>query len=249
MASDFNRDPSRFAEEGYVVVERLLGPEHVAELNDVLDRVPKVQWNPFRFTANERTLLAEGPVRDIFTRSRYFDVLAQVLGPDVQLLDLQLLEIAPQDGHERDWHVDFTFFSTPTLVCNFGIYLAEMTLEQGPLYVVPGSHRWHREPEPDDVHRPHPDEVALVVPAGSAVAFDGQLWHTGSRNATDRPRRGLFAYSSHYWMKRMDEFYERPLPSAILESEDPRVRQLFGLELMGESVHGASYRRGHPAFV
>jgi hypothetical protein len=42
-------------------------------------------------------------------------------------------------------------------------------------------------------------------------------------------------------MKRMDEFDGTPLPAYITQSEDPLVRQLFGLGLIGTSVHGAAY--------
>lgn len=91
--------------------------------------------------------------------------------------------------------------------------------------------------------------LVVEVKAGSAVAFDGQLWHTGSRNNTPELRRALFAYCGPYWMKRMDEFFERPLPDYVAKADDARVRQLFGLELSTVSVHGESYRKGHPAFV
>ena len=86
------------------------------------------------------------------------------------------------------------------------------------------------------------------MPSGTAVAFNALTWHTGSRNSTDRPRRALFPYFGHYWIKRLDEFYLTPLPPGILESTDPLVRQLFGLESSTTSIHGESYRKGSKAF-
>jgi ectoine hydroxylase-related dioxygenase (phytanoyl-CoA dioxygenase family) len=81
-------------------------------------------------------------------------------------------------------------------------------------------------------------EAAVRVRRGTAVVFNAQLWHSGGRNDSDRPRRALFPYFGHYWIKRMDEFYRRPLPDYVVNHQDPLVRQLFGLGLTTESVHG-----------
>ncbi len=74
--------------------------------------------------------------------------------------------------------------------------------------------------------------------AAVAGSFNAQLWHSGGRNDTDRPRRAIFPYFGHYWIKRMDEFNRRPLPGYIVKHEDPLVRQLFGLGIAVASAHG-----------
>lgn len=254
--TDLNRDIDAFAEHGYVVLDGLLGPDLATELYAACDEVPKIAWNEARSTANERTLLQDGRFRRIFTDTPFIDRLTAIVGDDLQLLDLQLLEFAPNATHvgavstgTREWHTDITFFSDLPLAVNVGMYLTDMTPAKGPLYVVPGSHRWHREPTEAEVTAPHPDEVVVEVPAGTAVAFDAQLWHTGSKNLSDTPRRGLFAYCSHYWVKRMDEYYTRPLPPEITGSEDPRLRQLFGLGTNATSIHGSAYAAGNATFM
>jgi ectoine hydroxylase-related dioxygenase (phytanoyl-CoA dioxygenase family) len=118
------------------------------------------------------------------------------------------------------------------------IYLQDMTPETGPLLVVPGSHRWRREPSAEEEQAEIEGEIPVAVDAGTAVVFNAQLWHSGGRNESDRPRRAVFPYFGHYWIKRMDEFYRRPLPDYVLEHDDPLVRQLFGLGLATASVHG-----------
>ena len=40
----------------------------------------------------------------------------------------------------------------------------------------------------------HPDEVLLIAPAGTVVVFNSHLWHGGTVNHTDRPRRALHSY-------------------------------------------------------
>lgn len=251
-----NLDVGAFHEHGYVVFPDLLGPDFAAELYAACDGLDKVVWNASRSTANERILLQDPRFRRIFTDTPFIDRIAALVGDDLQLLDLQLLEFAPDAEHvgavstgTREWHTDITFFSDLPVAVNVGMYLTDMTPEKGPLRVIPGSHRWHREPAGNEVTVPHPDEVVVEVPAGAAVAFDAQLWHSGGRNASGTPRRGLFAYCSHYWVKRMDEYYERQLPQELLDADDPRLRQFFGLEAAAESIHGAAYARGNPAFT
>jgi ectoine hydroxylase-related dioxygenase (phytanoyl-CoA dioxygenase family) len=80
----------------------------------------------------------------------------------------------------------------------------------------------------NEVSLPQDGELKVSCSAGSAVVFSSNLWHTSTRHVSGGPRRGLFAYFGHYWIKRMDEFYEQPLPSLIERSQDPLVRQLFG---------------------
>jgi ectoine hydroxylase-related dioxygenase (phytanoyl-CoA dioxygenase family) len=60
---------------------------------------------------------------------------------------------------------------------------------------VPGSHRRGKAPEDelDDPAAPHPDERRVIAPAGSVVVFNGHLWHSGTTNESERPRRVIHA--------------------------------------------------------
>jgi ectoine hydroxylase-related dioxygenase (phytanoyl-CoA dioxygenase family) len=45
-----------------------------------------------------------------------------------------------------------------------------------------------------DPREDHPDQVTLTAPAGTVIVFNSHLWHGGTRNDTDRPRRALHSY-------------------------------------------------------
>ena len=128
------------------------------------------------------------------TEPTLLDAVEAALGDDVHLLAYEAIEIPSGGGKDRDWHSDFHFPTDAALVVNVGIYLQDMTDDRGPLYVVPGSHRWNREPTEDEVEAELPGEVKLSLVRGSAVVFHGRLWHTGSSNASDAPRRAIFPY-------------------------------------------------------
>jgi ectoine hydroxylase-related dioxygenase (phytanoyl-CoA dioxygenase family) len=241
-------DQSAFEKRGYSVIPDLLTADEAAEAWSTFDSfsVP----NGGR-SANERQVLKHDIFGRILMKNRLLDAVEAVLGDDLQLLAMDSLETAPQrgprgEGSRSAWHVDFTSVVPSTIAVNVAMYLQDMTPETGPLRVIPGSHRWGRLPTDDEETAERDDEVEVPVSAGTGVMFDAQIWHTGSANHSERPRRGIFTYFGHYWMKRMDEFARSPLPSFVTESTDSRLRQLFGLGLQTTSPHGSDYNPDNP---
>lgn len=39
----------------------------------------------------------------------------------------------------------------------------------------------------------HPNEVTVTGPSGSALILNGHLWHSGTHNVSDGPRRAVQA--------------------------------------------------------
>jgi ectoine hydroxylase-related dioxygenase (phytanoyl-CoA dioxygenase family) len=61
----------------------------------------------------------------------------------------------------------------------------------GATRLIPGSHLWFK-PLPKHLRQPvakHPDQRFINAKAGSALVFNGHLWHSGSRNESNRSRR------------------------------------------------------------
>jgi ectoine hydroxylase-related dioxygenase (phytanoyl-CoA dioxygenase family) len=237
---------------GFGIVRGLLERDEAAELHrlvgDVTARIVRTgQASAGRASANERALLREPRLLEVLTRAPLLDTVREAIGEDFQLLAYDSLDTAAGNGSAREWHADFRERVPATLCVNCGIYLQDMTPEVGQLHVVPGSHRWSRGPKADEEGRPLEGEFALDLDAGDCVVFDAQLWHTGSRNDSDRARRAVFAYFGRSWMKRMDAFYETPLPASVTKGDaDPVLRQLFGIESPFPSVHGADYNADNP---
>ena len=66
------------------------------------------------------------------------------------------------------------------------------TPDNGPLRVIPGSHRVSKPPIGmlafGSGMGPHPDEVKIVAPAGSVIMFNSAaLWHSGTLNYSPAP--------------------------------------------------------------
>jgi ectoine hydroxylase-related dioxygenase (phytanoyl-CoA dioxygenase family) len=143
-------------------------------------------------------LVNKDPVFDLcFTHPRVLAAISHVLKGDLCLSSLNYRAALPGAGLQglhQDW-------SGPTVpgdywVCNSIWLLDDFTERNGATRLVPGSQRSGKTPNDAmaDPSAPHPDEVILTAPAGTVVIFNSHIWHGGTLNRTDRPRRGLHAY-------------------------------------------------------
>lgn len=69
--------------------------------------------------------------------------------------------------------------------------LVGFTATNGATRVVPGSHRAPLRDAPTEPGRAHPRERIVTARAGSAIVFNGHLWHSGTRNDSGARRDAL----------------------------------------------------------
>ena len=109
------------------------------------------------------------------------ELLDAVLMPNWLLSTMQSIRLFPGETRQP-WHADDTFYPVPRphapLAVSVIWALEDFNAENGATELVAGSHRWAEE-HPDD----HPRTVVqAIMPAGSALVFDGALWHRGGEN-------------------------------------------------------------------
>ena len=85
----------------------------------------------------------------------------------------------------QDLHVDFAADTQGWPMLGFIIMIDEFKSENAPTRFVPGSHRWSLVPDSSHV------QLAARGPAGSAIIYNGSVWHGYSANRTDEPRRSI----------------------------------------------------------
>lgn len=160
-------------------------------------------------------LLTEGPVGDL---------AADLLGEDVKFYQAKLNFKWARGGAEVKWHQDQPFFPhTNHAVATFGIYIQDCGPDQGPLRILPGSHRgpiyshydaagtWRGEIAPEDVATL--DTAAAVEftgPAGSVTVHNCLTVHGSRQNLSDLGRPLLL-----YVLSAADAmpYTAQPLPS------------------------------------
>jgi phytanoyl-CoA hydroxylase len=138
------------------------------------------------------------------------DVLRQIIGPDIK--SMQSMLFTKGEGKPgQAWHQDEYFIPTrDRSLTGVWIALDDATVQNGCLWVIPGSHRpgvIYPDREHDDERFdcaieaydfPYTDEdaVAVEVPAGAAVIFNGYLLH---RSLPNTGKQGLRrALANHY---------------------------------------------------
>lgn len=138
--------------------------------------------------------------RDVMRNNRALDAVAQLIGPNVEFNNSKINAKHPGSATEVKYHQDFMFqpHSNEDLVAVL-FFLDDVTLENGPLNVVPGSHRgpmfdhWHHgvftgtvspEVEAANVEK----AVPVHGPAGSACLMHTRLLHGSAQNRSERPR-------------------------------------------------------------
>jgi len=128
------------------------------------------------------------------------DAVAQLVGPNVQFNNAKINSKQPGAATQVKFHQDFAFqpHSNTDLVAIL-YFLDDVTLDNGPLRVVPGSHKrglhshWENDVftgvvEPHVVEMAEDASVPCVGPAGSACLMHNVLLHGSGPNVSDKPR-------------------------------------------------------------
>ncbi|MGB3848570.1 MAG: phytanoyl-CoA dioxygenase family protein [Tunicatimonas sp.] len=200
-------------ERGYVSLGRLLSPARAEairlRLQALLDEEGERSGSELHDSPHIRHPKEEGADRlaDLVNKDLLFDVfythprvlagVAHVLGTDIKLSSLNYRAAQPGHGQQKlhaDWHEAVP--SGNYQVCNTIWLLDDFTAQNGATRLVPGTHRSGALPQEElaDPLAPHPNEVLLEAPAGTVVVFNSHVWHGGTVNRTDRPRRAVHSY-------------------------------------------------------
>ncbi len=138
------------------------------------------------------------------------DALIEVIGPNVKLVQ-SMLFIKSEGKPGQAWHQDEYFIPTrDRSLCAIWIALDDSTVENGCLWVIPGSHRagvLYPDREHDSLDfdctresygfsYSESDAVPVEIPAGAALIFNGYLLHSSRPNTGTRGMRR--ALVNHY---------------------------------------------------
>ncbi|MDZ8236196.1 MAG: phytanoyl-CoA dioxygenase family protein [Nostoc sp. ChiQUE01a] len=108
-------------------------------------------------------------------------------------------------------------------------YLTDvLSKENGPTQVIPGSHLFGKLCDGDISG--YEDRIYSCLGAmGSAVCFNNQVWHRGSRNSSSITRYiTQITYAKRLVGHKYAPFMNYQMPSHCYEQADPRLKQLLG---------------------
>ena len=224
----FEQEVAFFLKWGYLIVEEAVTAEQVDILRTALDAAFARSGEQFIHQLLEEdegfAFLLDNP--PVFRRVK------AILGTCVQLHSTTA-RITTGDDPDQDWHRDgpwpmdpagTPYGSLPGQI-NCGYYLDEITGENGPIVILPGSQRvLFRPPEG---HPRFPDELRVLARPGQAVLFDGWLYHRGAANTSGTRRRVCLMCYQNAWMKSREPF-DGPRVTALRETGSNEQKLLLG---------------------
>ena len=148
-----------YQENGYLLVENVITNDQLKKLQEItyefIDMSRNVTESDDVFDLDEGHC-AEQPrltriklphkqnqyFDDILKKSGVTEVLRDILGENATLLTSKLNTKSPGGGAAVEWHQDWAFYPhTNDNLLAFGLMLEDVTIENGPLQVIPGSHK------------------------------------------------------------------------------------------------------------
>lgn len=219
-----------FQENGYLMVEDVVTADQLAKMQDITYRL--MDQSRDVSTSNDIYDLDQGHGPDtprltriklphkqdpyfweILTNSGVTKVLNDLLGPDTTILTSKLNTKAPGGGRAVEWHQDWAFYPhTNDSLLAFGLMLEDVTEDNGPLLVVPGTHKGpilshHKNGvfagaiDPEDPLFEKDKIVTLTGKAGSMTVHHVRTLHGSAPNLSDRNRLILFyeMAAAHAW--------------------------------------------------
>lgn len=209
----------RLDRDGFFIVENVLGAADVGRMRSEFERIHAAENDK----GGHEVHVEPGARRisNIFNKTEAFDKclwIPEVLAASAYLLGEIKVHGAnlrdPVKGYgQQDMHVDVPKkFDDDWWVVNSMIMFDDMTRDNGPTRVVPGSHKWAPinvpyvnigdwEPAPlsaedearmpKDLSAPYPGEVLVEAPAGSAIICNSSMWHSGTLKTGNAYRRML----------------------------------------------------------
>ncbi len=228
---------SQFENEGVLVVDPLVENEAIRRLRERTVEIAEgrvsypdtlIELEPGTTTTDQSTVRKLNACHrhdEIFAahaaHPAILDIIERLIGPDIKIFDSQLF-MKPPGGVEKPWHQDSAYFPLdPQVVVTCWTALDDVTIENGCMGVIPGTHRtgildhsqvWtigrRRDMQVPDAAIDTQRAKAITMSSGGCSFHHGILLHRSGPNTTSVPRRGL---AVHYipghcrWIGNPDE--------------------------------------------
>jgi len=245
----------QFDSSGYLIFERVLSPDRVAEIRIAL--APYLERdltgrNDFEGLKTNRVyaLLAKSPLfAELAIHPLALAFAEAELGPSCLLSALLAINLHPGET-VQPWHFDDSGIKVPRPRPALGISafwaIDDTTELNGSTEVIPGSHLWDEQmvegavkladfsnetaPNANRDFGNRPDAVKLMMPSGSLAITKGTLWHRGGANRSDRSRLIITPQYCVGWVRQLENM-ALAVPAELAEKLPERARELIGYSI------------------
>ena len=229
-------------EDGFALVPGVLSPAEVAAVREGIDRLQP-------FGIDHKTPLQEH-YKCVFNRERVFfdlidkpgivDLADKTMGDQCHIIGETAWRSHPgYDGWgphtDQIWitvpesNFEDPHFRLPIYVCTAHYYLNDIPTEAYcPTYVIPGSHKSGRAMGRGETSWHGQELEPVLVKAGDVLFFRSEVWHSGSKNASDTIRYLLQVHYSHRFISQKFSPWPWQYNPEILAIANERQLRLLG---------------------
>ena len=248
-----NRAIAQIREKGYAVIEDGISSSIVAEVKGALapllkgERMGRNDFEGFR-TERIYALLKKVPQIAALVEHQLVLAIIDAFLPTNYLLSSALaINIHPEETAQR-LHMDdgdgaMNIRRPHAPIGMSAIWaLDDFTNQNGATEIVPGSHTWEHDRQPN-AH----EVITVTMPAGSVLVFGGNVFHRGGANRSGAPR---LAFSPQYCPPYMRQLENMTLavPPAVAAQYSERVQALLGYSVDSPGFRGHVNGR-HPRLL
>lgn len=247
---DINEARADLDRHGYALIADALSADELSTLRARLFAIATAERDDGRArdmdngqSQHVAALLNKGkPFIDLVQHPVAMELMPHLLGDDFILSSLTAIIKGP-GGRAQMVHADQAFLPEPWTyagVANVIWMLDDFVEVRGATRVVPGSHLLGRNPPGGDYTKAttqtrdeRPKTIGVEAPAGTALVFDGRLWHCGGGNRTsDERRHALLSYYARPFLRTQENHYLSLDPAIRAEAQkNPLLKRLLGFEI------------------
>ena len=231
LSKEEKEEVNFFLKWGYLVIDNALNDDQIKSLREAfnytfenLTKLDHIEIGLFEYDERFLFLLDNNPI---------IQKVKAILGNCIQLHSATARLTKP-GAPDQDWHRDgpwpvdpegTPFGSKPGQI-NCGYYLDQLTYDNGPIGIIPGSQNaLFKSPKG---HQDFPDQKLILAKPGQAVIFNGWIYHRGVANKSNEDRRVCLICYQNAWMKPRETF-DGPRMSKLRETGSDEQKILLGI--------------------
>lgn len=243
-----------YERDGYCLIPGILDEEEITALKAAADRVFEDEnigppSNRHATFVGVRLFETDPVFEEMLTREPIIGIVESILGDDCHLIAQNI--VRNESGQSIDtFHVDDPVifpvppgrerhpadYKMPMFTLTVQIPLTDIeAVEYGPTEFVPGSHYSGRDT--NDLKAPEFEgrkPVQVLCKAGDIYLHNGQCWHRGAPNTSDRTRYLLQqAYGKRWVSQRFYPFLNYQMPEHVVQNADERRLRVLGAHPSG----------------
>jgi len=227
--------------DGFVILENYIAPDYLAALRARTDGILAMEGDragsEFKQEPHARRLANLVDKGEVFERAvvmpEILELVAHVLEPRFKLGSVNFRSANHYSASAQPLHVDVGPLPDEKgySVCNTVWMLDDFTPENGSTRCVPGTHRSGKSPQQvlRDPAARHPDEILITGKAGTVAVMNAHVWHGGTANRTEAPRRALHVFYTR-WDKPQQQYQKKLLRPEVQARRSPQLRQILALD-------------------